>query len=1791
MENKKVKILAIDDIRDNLVIIKAQIGEALPDAVTLTTLNGISGIELAKVEDPDVILLDIIMPGIDGYEVCRRLKADPGLKDIPVVFLTAKMGDSENRIKALEAGAEGFLSKPVDPYELIAQLKAMIKIKAANVQKRDKTQRLAREVEVRTRDLKLANEATLRILEELKVENEARKKSESELFQSKETYLDIINSVYEAIYIQDPESGKFIDVNKGAENMYGFSREELIGQTPFTIAAPDMNDLDDIWQRVKEVFTTGVPIRFDFWALRKNGEAFPKEVIVNKGKYFGKEVLIATARDISEKMRSEEKLRRSHAYNKAMLGANPDMCFVLDKNCNFIDFHTPSVNSLYAPPDEFLGRKVEEVLPPDVATLIYTNVENIFKSGKQEYCTFGLQINNESLFFEWRGVPFENDKVLSFVRDITELRQLENDLKHSNEKLLSAQRLANIGVWEWIIDSDIVIWSDELYKILGLDPKKPAPSFANHSGLYTPESWLKLKHAVENGLMNGEPYQLELEMLHTDSSIRNVYAFGGVKRDTNGRITGLYGTVQDITDRKQAEINLRESEQRFREVLENSFDAAYRRDLVTDTYDYLSSSFFPLTGYTIDEMRTMPIKEYLERIHPDDLQRINTFVQESANSITNPHYTDYRFLHKNGEYRWFGDLSAIVKDEDGKLLYRYGSIQDITERKMDEELLREHKDFLDLILQTVPDPVTVVSLSDNTVLQVNKEFTRLTGWSSDEVLGKTHAGFDIWVIPEDRKRLIDCVVKDGFADSIEAKFRLKNKRIITGLISAKKIFFRGKPCLVTITRDITDRKKHEEAILLSHERARRQQITISQLIIDDAIVASDVDKAFQRFSQIVCETVDVERASVWLFSENDTQLVCKTLYEASKGAFGERTIINTEDYPSYFESIRQENIISANDAINDPRTCEMADDYLKKAGITSMLDTGIQIEGQLLGIVCLEHVGQRREWNADEESFVSTIAAMLGQLIANDRRKKAEKDLQEKQHFINKIAENSPNIIYLFDLATDRNIYTNRSVSTLLGYLPYEISDDDPDFFKKLIHPDDLRQFDSFYEEIGSWPEQKVFEYEYRIRAKSDEWRWFKGREKEFQRVNGKIVTLIGTVQDITAAKIAENAIAENEEKFRLLITQMEQGLAVHEAIFNESGEMIDYRFIDMNESFEKLTGLRREDILGKRVLEILPRTEKYWIEAYGRVVKTGKPVHFENYSGELGRYYEVVAYRNRENQFAVIVTDITHRKHSELTQHILYNIAGQVLVARSLEELIGKSQIELSKLLDTTNFLVALYDNQKQEFHKVIYHDEKDDFITWKAENSLSGQVVKRAKTLLLNGTQIAQLAADENLDLIGTPAACWLGVPLMTQAKIYGALVIQSYTNPKAYDNENATLLEMVAHEISIFIERQQMIENLKIAKEKAEENDRLKSAFLANMSHEIRTPMNGILGFTDLLKEPEINFADQQKYIDIIEKSGQRLLNLINDLIDISKIEAEQVSIFLSEVDIQQEVKILHTFFLPEADTKSLRFSLQLHPVPHQGKILTDKDKLLSIFSNLIKNAIKFTNDGEIAIGYLQEGNFIRFFVKDTGRGIPLDKQQMIFDRFGQADVSLTRNHEGAGLGLSIAKAYVEMLGGNIGLTSEPGVGSEFYFTLPINDEKNSEQTLTVDVSDTPELKIAPRKIKVLVAEDDEFSIQYFSIKLKDIAKEIYYTKTGLETVEFCRKNPDTELVLMDIKMPGVDGLQATRMIRQFNQSVVIIAQTAYALSGDREKSLIAGCNDYLSKPIKKEELEQIIAKYFY
>ncbi|MBI9064391.1 MAG: response regulator [Marinilabiliaceae bacterium] len=383
----------------------------------------------------------------------------------------------------------------------------------------------------------------------------------------------------------------------------------------------------------------------------------------------------------------------------------------------------------------------------------------------------------------------------------------------------------------------------------------------------------------------------------------------------------------------------------------------------------------------------------------------------------------------------------------------------------------------------------------------------------------------------------------------------------------------------------------------------------------------------------------------------------------------------------------------------------------------------------------------------------------------------------------------------------------------------------------------------------------------------------------------------------------------------------------------------------------------------------------------------------------------------------------------------------------------------------------------------------------------------------------------------------------------------------------------------------------EDLALAKRKAEESDRLKTAFLSNMSHEIRTPMNAILGFSNLLSHPEINTAEKEEFVNLIKINGKNLLTLVEDIIDVSKIDSGQLQIKNAPCKLHQLMMQVYESFFNDIKRRGL-FNLKLYLKEGIGDedvmVLTDAHRLQQILINLVGNAVKFTERGFVEFGYEQKDDqFLSFYVKDTGIGLPKGKEDDIFDRFSKFNNDKQRLYGGTGIGLSIAKHLVELMGGEIWVESEPLVGTTFYFTLPFH--RLAPQTKSLEEKQQPVNEFNWEGKTFLVAEDEEDNFRYIEVALALSNASLIWARDGKEAVEVFKKVSNIDLVLMDIKMPLMDGYSATREIKNISRHIPVIAQTAYAMSEEKEKSKMAGCDDYIAKPIGYEDLLLTINKF--
>ncbi|MCK9220159.1 MAG: response regulator [Bacteroidales bacterium] len=719
-------------------------------------------------------------------------------------------------------------------------------------------------------------------------------------------------------------------------------------------------------------------------------------------------------------------------------------------------------------------------------------------------------------------------------------------------------------------------------------------------------------------------------------------------------------------------------------------------------------------------------------------------------------------------------------------------------------------------------------------------------------------------------------------------------------------------------------------------------------------------------------------------------------------------------------------------------------------------------------------------------------------------------------------------------------------------------------------------------------------------------------------------IRLYGAVLDITQQKQIEKKLKENEEKFRTIFEGSPIGIELYDSNgFQITANKASFEIFgihdDSSAGFNLFEGTSLNEELKQKLRQ--GETISYQIAFdFDRVRKLKQYNTSRTGKGEMEYVITPLQGHEKENFMGYLlqVQEITERKKAEKIQQVLYNISNAIVTTRDVEELIGIIRKELGTLVDTTNFFVAFFDETTGMLSSPYTQDEKDEMTSWSAAESMTGYVIKQNKPILVTPKESKELVRSGIIKIIGNPSMCWLGVPMHMDGKVIGAFVVQSYDNPQAYSEKDMEILEFISDQISLSIQRKQTEQDLIMAKEKAQESDRLKSAFLANMSHEIRTPMNAIVGFTEMLSDPTLSVDLRLRYCDIIQSRSDDLLHLVNDILEISRIESGNITIMTSKVNLNllvEEIEMVSREKLHRANKSHLRLTLHKPLLSGNDLLFSDPYILKQVFFNLIDNAIKFTDFGEISFGYqLPENGLLTCFVTDTGIGISSENQQIIFEHFRQGDLHNSRIYGGTGLGLSICKGSLSLLGGNIRVESIPGKGSTFYFTLPFilpdaaipdssfgkqhpQPQLSKKQSLLQEEKDQP-ASSPVRQVngiynwsdkKILLVEDEPSNMEFLTIILGRTGAELVCAYNGKELRNYFGQLDSFDLVLLDVRLPDASGWELTKEIKAIRPELTVISQTAYAMSTDREKSKSVGCDDYISKPINKNQFLELLSKY--
>ena len=655
--------------------------------------------------------------------------------------------------------------------------------------------------------------------------------------------------------------------------------------------------------------------------------------------------------------------------------------------------------------------------------------------------------------------------------------------------------------------------------------------------------------------------------------------------------------------------------------------------------------------------------------------------------------------------------------------------------------------------------------------------------------------------------------------------------------------------------------------------------------------------------------------------------------------------------------------------------------------------------------------------------------------------------------------------------------------------------------------------------------------------------------------INGVVITL----DNINKLKEIEEELAVTDLRYHRLFENLNEGFLHAKIITNLKDEPVGWNYLDVNPKYEELAGVDASVLKGKAlkdVLEYLKDDPSAWISTFGKTALTGEEQFIEDYQTRDGKHFYVHLFSPTKGEFAATFTDITE----------LHN----------KEEALRKSDKELNRVQEITHI-------------GSWYFDLETEQVTWTAElfkmynldPNKPVPVFSEHYNLFTEESWERLILAIENTKFTGEPYQ--LELQMRKKGEDNGWMWAQGEV---VKDKENNVIaLRGAAQDITQ--QKRNEIELIK-ARKLAEDANIHKNYFLANMSHEIRTPMSGVLGFSELLKKDDLTRDERIKYLEIIDNNSKQLLNLIDDIIDVAKIESNEIKIIEKPCHIPDLIKNLEITYnqLKIAEQKqNILFKTKIPNSYQDLVILTDKQRLEQVISNLLNNALKFSEQGEISFGFEVEGDYLRFFVKDQGIGIKKSKQHEIFERFRQVNYESSAKYGGTGLGLSICKGIVTLLGGHIMVSSEFEEGAVFEFTIPLQlEDLNYIEEKKEDVENFDFLKGKT----ILIAEDDALIRLLFKIVLNGKGLNLLFAGTGTQAVRIYEETANIDLVLLDIRMPEMNGIVALDKILNLNPDAKVVMQTAYVMHDEKEKCFKKGCVGFLSKPVVKVDLFNMLHK---
>jgi PAS domain S-box-containing protein len=1079
-----------------------------------------------------------------------------------------------------------------------------------------------------------------------------------------------------------------------------------------------------------------------------------------------------------------------------------------------------------------------------------------------------------------------------------------------------------------------------------------------------------------------------------------------------GQVIAMVGIATEASKEKEIERKFEENERWIKSITQNSPHIIYVYDVAEQRNIYYNRSLLEYLGYEQHDMDEYSHDFFQQITHPEDLPQYDYFFDTIDNWKKGQIFSfEYRLKNKAGQWCWFKGSEREFERRDGKVVTMIGTVEDINEIREARETIKKNEEQYRLLADNASDAIALYN-GKFELLYLSPANEKLTGYTLNEL--KEMPFLDI-IYPPDREnvghQIAEALKKRETEGQLIFRFLHKDGHPVWAETSSKRMFDdKGNlQQVIAVNRDITLRKKAEEILKERNEKFKfLSRSMVEMLESKDAASINDyiTENLAQQYPDTIILTVTVDE------SKSETQLthlkgientLLKKISNVAGIDFIGRKFQLTKTHQAIFQT---GNFSEFEGGLAEFSAGEIPPFLAKKlqqiAGIKRIYTIGINSNEKLYGAI---HFFTRHHNQIEDKDYIEAFLKQSGIVIQhklNEQRLRFQSLILDQIYDMVTVTDLDGNITYVNDALINTSglkreqLYGKKIFSKL--------QDENPEEKRNEILTEALKK--------GKWQGEITNQ-----NAAGDEVT-LDLRMQPVKDGSGKTIAICGISTDITQRKQHEKLVKESEMRYQNLFNSMTEGFSICRIITDDAYNPVDWEFLAVNNAHEKQTGINAEDIIGKRVMQIFPDLETYWLDFYGKVALTGNPGNMEAYNKNTGKHFRVNAFCPASGQFAAVVTDITDSKLTQL------------------------------KLIE----------------------------------------------------------------------------------------------------------------------------------AKEKAIAANKLKTEFLNKISHEVRTPLNGILGFSEMYFQEDTTDEAKAEYLTILRESSDRLTQTINDYMDISLLSSGTQEVKIKKLPVGVLIENIKNHYNTKHPGRYIVFEVEPTPDFAQTIIETDEELLEKSLMHLLDNAIKFTQQGSVKLKCTKTGSNTSFEISDTGVGISEDMLENIFEPFVQEDNSTSRPFEGSGLGLSIVKKIAELLDYNLEVESIKGKGT--LIRLIVNSTSEKAEAAGEQI---PEQVInTAGKQAILVAEDDLYSRMLLQALFKNYDLELISASNGKEAIQIADRHPGLNAILMDIKMPGMSGLEAAAIIKERHPQIKIIAQTAFALSGDARKAKDAGCDDYITKPIRKELL---------